>query len=292
MIHYSYSDIGKKKVNEDFEKISQRVLIVCDGVGGQVKGELASKETVNFIVSKIDQIERIDDLIINETVVEAQNYLNAMLDTQPELEGMATTLSAVFISEKGFYSTHLGDSRVYLVRPKARKFWQTWDHSLVGNLIKQGEISREAGRNHPLNNQIFKAIKANFKNKTLNPEIHLITDIKVGDIFFICSDGISEAFSDLDLLKLLVDTTLPIDSKLNKIKEKCKSHSLDNNTAIICEIEKKDIPKNTIVPLNWTALDSLISDNELESVSPMKENKNNKDSKKKKWFQFFGKKNQ
>jgi serine/threonine protein phosphatase PrpC len=285
----SYSHIGKKKVNEDYLACSKNSFIVCDGVGGEVRGEIASKEIATLILKRLENTqENLSKENIYEAIINSQEKLNNYIKEKEDLVGMATTLAAVFISDKGFYTTHIGDSRVYIVRPSNNTFWHTWDHSLVGNLVKNGEISREAGRKHPMNNQIFKAIKANFKDKVTEPEIHFITDIRKGDLIFICSDGVSEGFSDVDLLELLADENKDLADKIAIIEKKCSEDSIDNNTAFLCEVEKSDVPNTTIIPLEWSSINSLHEDI-LDNVS-LEDNNQDEEieqpKKKKKWFRF------
>lgn len=291
MKYTSYTHIGKKKVNEDYLKSSKNAFIICDGVGGEVKGEIASKEVANYI---FNHIENLEGSISNEDVLKAihdsQENLNNVIKKDDSLAGMATTLAAVFVSDTGFIVSHIGDSRVYVVRPSENLFWQTWDHSLVGNLVKNGEISREAGRNHPMNNQIAKAIKANFKDKITTPEINLITDIRENDIIFICSDGVSEAFSDVELLELLAKTNIKIANKIQMIEERCAKESYDNNTAIICKVENSDLPNTTIIPIDWIFIESLHENEDLDNVILDDTTVDEEPQpKKKKWYQFFKK---
>ncbi|TXD66210.1 PP2C family protein-serine/threonine phosphatase [Polaribacter glomeratus] len=288
MNYRSYSHIGKKKVNEDYVINSENSFIVCDGVGGEVRGEIASKEIATFILKRLEKIDgNLSKEKVYEAIITAQKNLNTYIQEKEDLAGMATTLAAVFISDKGLYTSHIGDSRVYLVRPSNHTFWHTWDHSLVGNLVKNGEISREAGRKHPMNNQIFKAIKANFKDKVTEPEINYITDIRKDDIIFICSDGISEAFSDVELLEVLADSANGIDEKIAMIAKKCAEDSIDNNTAILCQIEKEDVPKTTLIPLEWKTIASLHENDSLDTVSLEDTTEEEEEEpKKKKWFRF------
>jgi protein phosphatase len=152
---------------------------------------------------------------------------------------------------------HAGDSRVFFVKSKKKKFWQTWDHSIVSSLVKNGEITREQARKHPLNNQINRAFIGNSENSTIEPEIHLISDIEEGDICFICSDGVLEAFSDYELLSLLSEEKLNLNQKLVHIQQRCKKESRDNHSAIIALFEKKDINFFSHYPTNWSLIDYL-----------------------------------
>lgn len=256
MIVYSYSHIGKKRNNEDALQFNEMCLLICDGVGGGVKGELASKEVSDYILQNFDN-EPLNGPRLMELARKAQNQLNNLASNEPSLDGMATTIAAIFLTKTGLFTMHAGDSRVFIVKPRKKKFWQTWDHSLVSSLVRTGEITREQARKHPLNNQINKAFIANMENSTIEPEIHLLSDIVEGDICFLCSDGVLEAFSDYELLSLLSEEKLELTQKLEIIQQKCKKESRDNHSAIIAEFEKKDINFFSDYPTNWSLIDYL-----------------------------------
>jgi|TARA_R110000764_G_scaffold72684_2_gene148884 protein phosphatase len=256
VIVYSYSHIGKKNNNEDALRYNKWCLLVCDGVGGGVKGELASKEVSNYILQNFDH-EPLNELRLIALARKAQSRLNNLVSKEPSLEGMATTIAAIFLTKTGLFTMHAGDSRVFFVKSKKKKFWQTWDHSIVSSLVKNGEITREQARKHPLNNQINRAFIGNSENSTIEPEIHLISDIEEGDICFICSDGVLEAFSDYELLSLLSEEKLNLNQKLVHIQQRCKKESRDNHSAIIALFEKKDINFFSHYPTNWSLIDYL-----------------------------------
>ena len=262
-----YSHIGKKKANEDSILSAENCLIVCDGVGGAVKGELASKQTASYISTYLEKKEINEDRIF-KAIMESQDYLNDLVENEPDLDGMATTLAACFFTIKNeLFVAHMGDSRVYIIRPSKKTFWHTWDHSFVSSLVKSGEITREVARRHPMNNQITKAIKGSLNRKTREPDIQFINDLEVGDILFICSDGISDAFSDYELLNILSFTGNSIKDKLKFIEERCSQESYDNNSAIICQLEEQDIPMYPKNLLSWQEIDSLIDVDDLDEVN-------------------------
>ncbi len=234
-VHYSHQ--GQRDNQEDAYGFTERAYLVCDGVGGHEKGEVASNFVVDFLKSELPKLEQLTKANLQELVLDAQKALNAHVQTQPEGLGMGTTFAGVFKSEQALFVAHLGDSRVYWVKPKSQQIWHTWDHSMVGNLMQMGEISREEGRFHPQGNRISKAIIANAENKLVKPDIAKITEYEAGDLFFICSDGVTESWSEFELLDLLCDTSKSIQEKLNIIQEKCVAESKDNNTAILIEVE-------------------------------------------------------
>ena len=261
---FTFSQQGKRSNNEDYTGHNERLWMVCDGVGGHVSGERASKFVVQTMLEYFQQdIPELNKNRIQECMVEVQTELNSILDTEPELEKMGTTFTGIFKTDAFWYAAHLGDSRIYLYRPKEKKLWHTWDHSLVGELMKNKEITLEDGRHHPLSNRIQKAMIANFEGKTNTPDIVKIDNLQPGDIFMLCSDGVIEAWSDFELVNLFSDEQLSFEEKGNKLQEQCEQLSKDNNTALLLEVEDTDAfsygnGKNE--ELRWTSFQDIQDD--------------------------------
>jgi protein phosphatase len=253
---YSYTQIGKKENNEDSIAHNYNVFLVCDGVGGAVKGEMASKSIAEFICSNYSK-KTIGEEPILSVLDNAQDHLNLMVAKEDTLDGMATTIAAVFRGSKGLFTAHAGDSRIYFVRPKAKLFWHTWDHSLVGSLVKNGEITHEEAARHPMKHQILKAFKGNLEGKKTTPEIHFLSDLMEGDIAFICSDGVLETFAHEALLYLLSDNGSTTEEKLDTIQEECEKKSTDNHSAVLLELEKEDCLDFSGYSSEWHSLSSL-----------------------------------
>ena len=257
----TYTHVGKRVNQEDALNHTDTAFVVCDGVGGHTKGEVAS----NFVATRVLEIIDVATLESTEAIQEAlksiQQELNQTLIKNPEAEGMGTTFCGLFKTPKAIHISHIGDSRVYYIKPKQQQFWHTWDHSLVSYLVQTGEITREDARFHPQNNRISRAISAKENNKIAKADIETITQIEKGDLFFLCSDGVNEAWSDLDLVTLLM-SKLSIEKKIATIKEQCALQSKDNNTAILLEIEDKDVINAKPNTIKMLSLQDLITDNE------------------------------
>lgn len=237
----NFNQIGTRENNEDFLGHNDHCILVCDGIGGHASGEVASKYIVEYILRKTkDQEEEFDKSYIQDLLLAAQTGLNNMLDDKPQLAKMGTTFTGLFFSEHACFAAHIGDSRIYLVRPSEKKIWHTWDHSLVGELVKNKDITREAGRHHPMGNRISKAMMANEKRKTAKADILKIDQLQKGDLFFLCSDGVNEAWPEHELVELLCNTSINLEQKTDIIKDKCSQLSKDNNTAYLVEIEERD----------------------------------------------------
>jgi protein phosphatase len=259
-----YSHQGKRDNQEDAYGLeNDKFFVVCDGVGGHEKGEVASNFVVDYVKSHFTELEVVNKISLQELIVNAQLAINQQLVETPEANGMGTTFAGVFRGDDAFYIVHLGDSRIYWVKPRSKQIWHTWDHSMVGNLMQMGEITREEGRFHPNGNRISKAIIANAEGKTSKPDISKITQVDAGDLFLICSDGVTEAWSEYELVEVLCDSQKTVEQKLASIQERCAQQSKDNNTAILLEVDTQlALNGADNEEISWLTLDFFRSDYE------------------------------
>ena len=258
---FQFSQQGKRKNNEDYLGINDALLTVCDGMGGHNYGERAAVFVVEQMLQCNEKIAALQKNDIQKQLNYVQNSLNQLLEKEPELEKMGTTFTGVFRTPDLWYAAHIGDSRIYLFRPSERKLWHTWDHSLVGELMRNHEITIEAGRFHPMSNCISKAIIAQNEGKLTTASIVRIDELKTGDILLLCSDGVVEAWSDWAFVQLFADSTLGFQQKCEKIAELCNTASKDNNTAILAEIEESDtFSYGNNEELIWTTFDEVEAD--------------------------------
>jgi PPM family protein phosphatase len=206
---YSLLEKGKRKNIEDSifpmkgnADFNSKVFLVCDGVGGESKGEVASKivaETIGKALIKQKQPIKKDDIlsVIQKAIDEIKNYI---LDNA-DATRMSTTLTLAVIQKDGIWVAWCGDSKIYHFR-EGKVQWKSKDHSLVQHLIDIGEIDEEIAKNHPRKNVITRSISANAKLE--NIDFHFIKDIKQGDYLLLASDGIFEQMDEVkfsDLLK-------------------------------------------------------------------------------------------
>lgn len=256
-----FSQIGKRGNNEDSFGRTSGLLTVCDGMGGHNYGERASAFVVDALLKAFAKPQPIGKIEIQQQLNKVQTDLNQLLEKEPELEKMGTTFTGVFVTPDVWYAAHIGDSRIYLFRPSERKLWHTWDHSLVGELMRTKEITTEAGRFHPMSNRIGKAIIAQLDGKPVSASIVKIDELKAGDIFLLCSDGVVEGWGDWELLKLFSDTSLTFEQKCERLAKQCDAISKDNNTALIAEIEAQDaFSFGSNEELEWTSFEEVEAD--------------------------------
>ncbi len=260
---HQFSQQGKRSNNEDSIGHSATLLTVCDGMGGHNYGERASAFVVEAMLQAFPTPQAIGKMDIQQQLNKVQQDLNALLEKEPELEKMGTTFTGVFITPDVWYAAHIGDSRIYLFRPSERKLWHTWDHSLVGELMRTKEITVEAGRFHPMSNRIAKAIIAQKDGKPASASIVKIDELKAGDVLLLCSDGVIEGWGDRELARLFSDESLTFEQKCEKMAQQCNAKSKDNNTALIAEIEEADaFSFGTNDELEWTTFAEVEADYE------------------------------
>ncbi|MFD2443474.1 Stp1/IreP family PP2C-type Ser/Thr phosphatase [Bacillus sp. CGMCC 1.16607] len=203
------TDPGRVRLhNEDHGGIfvngeNNRLAIVADGMGGHRAGDVASNMTINFLqkaweesenIQTADQAEEWLKLKINE--VNSELFQHAI--SHSECEGMGTTIIAAICTNHFVTLAHIGDSRCYLLNESGYK-QLTEDHSLVNELVRSGQISKEDAENHPRKNVILRALGT---EKTV--EMDIITVIfEEGDILLLCSDGLSNKVSEKEMLDIL-----------------------------------------------------------------------------------------
>ena len=258
---HQFSQQGKRSNNEDCLGVSEALLTVCDGMGGHNFGERASAFVRDAMLEAFPNVQPLNKMEIQEQLNLVQNNLNQLLEKEPELEKMGTTFTGVFRTPDVWYAAHIGDSRIYLFRPSEQKLWHTWDHSLVGELMRTHEITVEGGRFHFLSNRIDKAIIARPSGKPATASIAKIDERKEGDILLLCSDGVVEGWGDWELVQLFSDQSLSFEQKCEKIAQQCNEKSKDNNTAIIAEIEAQDaFCFGSNEELEWTSFAAVEAD--------------------------------
>lgn len=235
---------GKRENNEDNyyprpedEKPVKDLYMVCDGVGGAEKGEVASNIARSSIAQyfKRNKTDEVNDSFVQSAIMQAESGMRKFIEDNPDSRGMATTLTLLYFDEQHAVVAHCGDSRVYQVRD-GEILHKTFDHSLVNELLASGAIKdEEAARNHPKKNVITRALSGG-KEHT-EADVTFITDVKKDDFFLLCSDGILESLDDAAICALFVKENTA-EFIRDEIKQLCDGHSNDNFTAIVVKTEQ------------------------------------------------------
>lgn len=197
------TDIGKlRKQNEDaawFDE-SRAVFAVADGMGGHLAGEVASRMAIEAVQRMARENERPGISALREAVACAHETILAHAQDHIECAGMGTTLSVLWLGENYAYIAHVGDSRIYRLR-EGSLTQITQDHSLVEELVRAGLITREQARTHPRRNIITRALGTHGENE---PDL-LVTDVQDGDVFLLCTDGLTGMVPDDEIERTLRD---------------------------------------------------------------------------------------
>ncbi|MEM7367184.1 MAG: protein phosphatase 2C domain-containing protein [Bacteroidota bacterium] len=230
-----------------------RLFIVCDGVGGAEKGEIASRlaclEMVRFFESNIQG--RISDQdLLDAALQNVESVFDQYLLENPQSRGMATTLCLLHLHAAGATLAHIGDSRLYHMRA-GKVLWQSQDHSLVNQLLNKGALTRHEAEHHPHQHVITRAIQGR-SQKATKVDVHLIRDLRANDYFFLCSDGILENFSD-EALAYFVTSPRPDAEKIEGIRQKCMGNPNDNFSAYLIHIGQID-GADTSTPMTQAVL--------------------------------------
>ncbi|MCR4921600.1 MAG: protein phosphatase 2C domain-containing protein [Bacteroidaceae bacterium] len=247
MIHAcSMQELGRRSNQEDSifpplgaEMQDCRLFIVCDGMGGHERGEVASRtvcESMSRHILSHRDVEDGDSLLL-AAIDAAYNALD-MLDDGAERK-MGTTLALLMLHDDGATVAHIGDSRVYHLRPAdgcepARILFRTNDHSLVNDLLRLGELTEEEAKTFPQRNVITRAMMPHQERRARADVAH-ISDIRPGDYFFLCSDGVLERMEDDQLLSLLTNSEDADEEKLEILRRATRDNS-DNHSAHLVHV--------------------------------------------------------
>ena len=218
--------------------VENRLFMVCDGMGGHEKGEVASAIVAEQVSAYINTVSRPDkpfsDAMLCHALDNAYNVLDAA-DSQDEGKKMGTTLALLYFHPGGVMAAHIGDSRYYHIRPKEGKIvYRSKDHSLVSELYEAGTITKQETRTLPTKNIIMKAIMPNQEERIM-PDIVHIKDVQADDLFYICSDGMLEQMGDDELLNVLSNGDLTDEQKLEWL-ETATEDNRDNHSAYLIHV--------------------------------------------------------
>jgi protein phosphatase len=192
------SDTGRKRRrNEDNYVVAPPLFAVADGMGGAQAGEVASELAASALEAGdsdgLDGTKRLDALI-----QEANRQIFDRASTDPTASGMGTTMTVALVEGMTVAIGHVGDSRAYLVRGEQME-QLTEDHSLVNELMKSGKLSEEEAQIHPQRSVITRAVGT-------DPDVDVdgfTIEAEEGDVFLICSDGLTDMVEDEEILELL-----------------------------------------------------------------------------------------
>ncbi len=243
-LHYSaISDVGRvRRENQDSGYAGPWLLTVCDGVGGAVRGDLASSTAVQAL-RKLDQ--RPDEDLLGQlagAVHRAHDRIAEIVEEDPSLNGTSTTATVVLFDGTRFGVGHIGDSRAYLYR-RGELRQLTHDHTFVQSLIDEGRITEEQSRTHPHRNLILKALDG---VRHEEPDLFEFP-AEAGDRVLVCSDGACGVLTD-DRLADILGSGNPDFAAVELVRASLEAGSTDNVTCVVAEVAETE-PDTALEPL-------------------------------------------
>jgi serine/threonine protein phosphatase PrpC len=231
----AHSETGSvRENNEDSYYADGRIFIVADGMGGHRAGEIASATAIEeflFYESENRGSSPLDRM--RGGILAANHAVYHMALNDPRLEGMGTTFTAVLL-EGDIYLGHVGDSRAYLLRKRDLRPL-TRDHSLVEKMVREGHITSLEARIHPQRNVILRALGISDR---LEVDLDSIAE-RVGDRLLLCSDGLTTAVDEKELLRIVSGDHEPEQLCRRLVDAAIDQGGTDNVTVIVVDLEEE-----------------------------------------------------
>jgi serine/threonine protein phosphatase PrpC len=237
------SDVGLERAeNEDAAYAGPRLLAVADGMGGHAAGEVASATAIEALKSLDTDVpagELLD--VLARAVRQASARLHDMVEADPSLRGMGTTLTGIMWSGSQLGLVHIGDSRAYLLRD-GELFQITRDHTVVQSLIDEGRITAAEAASHPQRSLLLRALGG----PSSEPDLEL-RDARSGDRYLLCSDGLHEAVPADAIDRLLSDVAEPAECVAALVDSANQAGGFDNITCIVADVVPLEDHAATVV---------------------------------------------
>jgi PPM family protein phosphatase len=220
----------KRRRNEDAYVIEPPLFAVADGMGGAQAGEVASRLAAAAL--KESGVERGGEERIVSVIQEANRRIYDRSNADPNASGMGTTMTVALVENGQVAFGHVGDSRAYLIRDGMME-QLTEDHSLVAELMRSGKLSPEEAETHPQRSVITRALGT-------DPDVDVDTftvAAQTGDVFLLCSDGLTTMVSNETILDLVERNRASMDKALRALVGAAnKGGGEDNITVVAFEI--------------------------------------------------------
>lgn len=215
------------------------LFIVCDGMGGHDKGEVASQAVCKAMSDYVNVHAPSDGSFGEDDFKAALSAAYDALDALDDgaVKKMGTTMTFLKFHNDGCLIAHIGDSRIYHIRPSAPRgesiLHVTRDHSLVNDLISIGEMTPEEAKVSKQRNVITRAMQPNQERRS-RADIKNMTDVKPGDVFYMCTDGMLEQAEDEDIALLLSGSQSNAQIAASLIEQ--TKNNRDNHSAMLVRV--------------------------------------------------------
>lgn len=237
---FGMTDVGLvREHNEDYYDIDKQrgLFIVADGLGGHKGGEVASKLAVETILESFKQNAESPEpaLKIKQAVEKAHQAIANLASQDVSLAGMGTTIVlALWQAPNILHIANIGDSRAYLFRDKEISLLSQ-DHSLVGEMGRQGLLSQDEMRIHPRRNVVTRSVGIEIGEGPFQRKL----DLKENDIILLCSDGLWDMLSDEAIKEIISHYEKPKEICAKLIEAANQAGGKDNITVIAISVKRK-----------------------------------------------------
>ncbi|WP_206811803.1 Stp1/IreP family PP2C-type Ser/Thr phosphatase [Paradesulfitobacterium ferrireducens] len=235
----SFSETGcVRKNNEDAYLVLSEygLYAVADGMGGHLAGEVAARTALQELERIAPELAELADAEVESWLMTALTRANTLVfessSRLPETEGMGTTLTVLIVRGSLAVIAHVGDSRAYIWREE-RLERLTDDHSLVGELLRLGQISVEEAENHPRRHVLMRAIGAEEKIQVDCRSL----EAKAKDVFLLCTDGFSNILTEEEIGQEFLEESSWEEHLENLRQLVLERGAPDNFTALCCIVE-------------------------------------------------------
>lgn len=229
------TDIGSKRndnqdciyVNDEPVGPLPNLYIVADGMGGHRAGDKASRMAIDITVDFVRKSTIENPIaVLKRAMLFANNEIYKAACEDPDLNGMGTTMVAAVAKEGKLYVANIGDSRLYAIDGDIKQI--TMDHSLVEEMIRNGELERKKGRNHPEKNIITKAMGS---KDEIVPDFFEI-EIKPEGKYLLCSDGLSNMVEDDEIRDIVVES-YSLDETTQALIDRANYYGGSDNVSVV-----------------------------------------------------------
>lgn len=249
---YGLTDVGlKRSHNEDNYGFDDELglYVVADGMGGHAAGEVASSTAINAIFTFIRQfhdereiewpfgynadLTRVENALVNAIHL-ANDGVCRLAGENQAYSGMGTTIAGLLIDRDFAVVGHLGDSRVYRLRNEVLECL-TMDHSWVNEQLRKNILTEEEARNHRWRNVITRAL-----GNKLDIEVELQSvDMEQGDLFLLCTDGLSSMVTEEAIREILIENKDDLDRACNLLLSQANANGgIDNVTSVLLSVDR------------------------------------------------------
>ncbi|RRB04419.1 PP2C family protein-serine/threonine phosphatase [Larkinella rosea] len=246
---FAFSHIGQRAINQDTLYPGEHtadeqteLFMVCDGMGGADKGEVASQLLCQGVADYARSMGYpvFDIVHLQAALEQVYETYHDYLSRYPLVNRMGSTLTLLQFHQHGVTVAHLGDSRIYQLRD-GKIIFQTKDHKQVNDMVEAGIITATQALTHPWRNRLSRAVVLNSQENLEQaaravPDVVFLTDVRAGDYFFMCTDGVLEHIDDY-VLETILSGNMPDRAKVASLVAMCQDQTRDNYSGYLIGIK-------------------------------------------------------